>query len=147
MGDQSELQPDGCLLILPESGGQTRVNENEYMVGSPEFIAEIASSTESIDLHAKRLDYERAGVREYMVAAVRQRRVFWWTRRGKGKFRPLSPGADGLFRSQLFPGLWLDSKALLAGNLRQLLAVLRQGLATPEHAAFVQMLAGRAAKK
>jgi Uma2 family endonuclease len=142
MGDKSEPQPDGCLLILPEYGGQTREDENENMVGSPEFIAEIASSTESIDLHAKRKDYERAGVREYMVAAVRQRQVFWWTHH-KGKFKPLASGADGIFRSIVFPGLWLDSKALLRGDLRRLLAVLRQGLATPDHAAFARELAGR----
>ena len=142
LGDESEPQPDGCLIILPEYGGQTSEDEDEYMVGSPEFIAEIASSTESIDLHGKRLDYERAGVREYMVAAVRQRQVFWWVRR-KSKFKPLAPDDDGVIRSVVFPGLWLDPKALLVGDLRRMLAVLRQGLATPEHTGFVQDLAGR----
>ncbi len=26
------------------------------------------------------------------------------------------PGADGLYRSEVFPGLWLDPAALLAGD-------------------------------
>ena len=142
LGDESEPQPDGCLLILPEYGGQTHQDEDENLIGSPEFIAEIASSTESIDLHGKRLDYERAGVREYMVAAVRQQRVFWWVRR-RSKFKAHRADSDGVIRSVTFPGLWLDPQALLAGDLRRMLAVLRQGLASPEHAAFVRLLAGR----
>jgi hypothetical protein len=39
------------------------------------------------------------------------------------------------------PGLWLDVAALLEGNLSRVLAVLQKGLATPEHAAFVERLA------
>ncbi len=38
------------------------------------------------------------------------------------------------------PGLWIDVEALLAKDPR-MTEVLAQGLATPEHAAFVQSLA------
>lgn len=34
--------------------------------------------------------------------------------------------------SQVFPGLWLDKSALLAGNLAKVLEVLQQGLSTTE---------------
>jgi hypothetical protein len=57
-----------------------------------------------------------------------------------GKFEPLVTGPDGLLRSETFPGLWLDADALLRLDLRRLLAVLRQGLVSPEHAAFVARL-------
>ena len=53
--------------------------------------------------------------------------------------------ADGIFRSVVFPGLWLDAAALLAGDRAKLLAVLQQGLQSPEHAAFVEELARRRA--
>jgi Uma2 family endonuclease len=138
---ESEPQPDACLLILPADKGQTR-EENQYIVGAPEFIAEVASSTESIDLHGKRADYERAGVREYLVVALRQARVFWFVSRN-GKFEELAPGSDGLLRSVVFPGLWLDPAALLRDDRGRLSEVLRQGLATPEHAAWVAKLAGK----
>lgn len=143
MGPESEPQADSCLLILPEWGGQTREDKDGYLRGAPELMAEIGSSNESLDLHGKKVDYEKAGVREYIVVALRTHQVFWFVRR-RGKFKELAPGADGIFRSETFPGLWLDPGALLRRDSRRLLAVLRQGLATPEHAAFV--LLGRRRK-
>ena len=86
-----------------------------------------------------KLDYERAGVREYLVVALRPRRVFWFLNRD-GRFQEQLPDGSGVIRSEVFPGLWLDPAALLAVNARRLLEVLRGGLATPEHAAFVQRL-------
>src|SRR5262249_24787272 len=54
LGDDSEPQPDAALIIEPERGGQTSVSEDGYATGPPEFIVEVASSSQSIDLHAKR---------------------------------------------------------------------------------------------
>ncbi len=142
LGPESEPQPDCCLFILPERGGQTWENEENYLCGAPELIAEVAWATESIDLHAKKSDYEKAGVREYVVVALRLKRVFWFVRR-RGKFKELAADADGILRSEVFPGLWLDPAALLRQDRKRLLTVLRQGLASPEHAAFVARLASR----
>jgi hypothetical protein len=141
LGSESEPQADGCLLILPECGGQTW-EERGYVHGAPELMAEIGSSTESIDLHAKKSDYEKTGVREYVVAALRSQKVFWFVRR-RGKFKELTAGPDGIYRSETFPGLWLDPAALLRRDRKRLLAVLRQGLASPDHAAFVAKLQNR----
>jgi Uma2 family endonuclease len=141
LGEDSEPQPDAYLIVLPEKGGQTHLKD-EYLVGSPEFIGEVASSTESYDLHSKKADYERAGVREYLVVALRQARIFWFVSR-QGKFEPLPPGTDGIIRSEIFPGLWLDPAAFLRLDMARVLEVLRQGLATPEHAAWVAELAAR----
>lgn len=138
----SELQPDGCLLILPEYGGQTWEDEKGYVNGAPEWVGEVSDSTESIDRNRKKSDYEKAGVREYMIAAVRTRQVFWFVRR-RGKFKEMFPDADGIFRSEIFPGLWLDAPAFLKRDGKRVLAVLRQGLASPEHAAFVAKLAAK----
>jgi Uma2 family endonuclease len=139
LGADSEPQPDACLLILPTGRGQTREVDN-YIVGPPELIVEVASSTEAIDLYEKKTDYERAGVKEYLVVALRQAKVFWFISR-QGQFEELAPGPDGILRSQVFPGLWLDPAALLRLDSARLLEVLRQGLATPEHAAWVAQLA------
>jgi Uma2 family endonuclease len=142
LSDDSELEPDACLLILPEKGGQTWVDEEGYLCGAPELVVEVASSSEAIDLHAKKRDYEKAGVLEYLVVALRQQRVFWFQRR-RGKFTEMTPGTDGIFRSEVFPGLWLDAAALLRKDTRKLLAGLRQGLASPQHGAFVKKLTSK----
>jgi Uma2 family endonuclease len=139
LGPESEPQPDACLFIAPEYGGQVQENEHGYLTGAPEWVAEVSSSTESIDLHRKKLDYEKGGVREYVVVALDKKEVFWFVRR-RSKFTALAADADGIFRSQVFPGLWLDGAALLRGDRKRLLAVLREGLATQEHGAFVSTI-------
>jgi Uma2 family endonuclease len=139
LGPESEPQPDASLLIITPGIGQTR-DEDEYIAGAPELIIEVASSTTAIDLHRKRDDYQSAGVREYVVVVLRRPRVIWWALRN-GAFEELPPGPDGIFRSEVFPGLWLDPAALLRRDRARILAVLQQGLATPEHAAFVARLA------
>ncbi len=140
LGDYSEPQPDAILIISPEHGGQMHYNIDEYLVGTPEMIVEVASSTESIDLHAKRADYEQAGVQEYIVIALRQARVYWFVLRG-GRFEDLQAGADGLLRSQVFPELWLDPTAFLRRDKARMKQVFQEGIARPEHAAFVARLA------
>jgi Uma2 family endonuclease len=136
---QAEPQPDLCMLIANPLHGQTR-EKDEYIVGAPELIVEVASSSESIDLHRKRDDYERTGVKEYLVALLRQERIAWFIRRN-AHFEELPAAGDGVFRSEVFPGLWLDATALLYQDHRRLLDVLQQGLATPDHAQFVARLA------
>jgi Uma2 family endonuclease len=139
LGRKSEPQPDALLRILPECGGRTR-DQRGLIAGAPELIVEVAQATRYVDLGPKRLDYERAGVREYIVRALDPDEVLWHVWR-RGRLRTLPLGPDGLYRSETFPGLWLNPRALLAGDRPQLRAVLDQGLATPEHAAFVARLA------
>lgn len=142
MGEESEPQPDACMIIHPERGGQMKFTEDDYLEGAAEFVAEVASSTESFDLHSKKLDYERAGVREYLVVALRQQRVFWFVNRG-GQFEDLLANEAGHLCSNIFPGLWLDPPSLLDLNSQHLMQALRAGLATREHTDFVDHLATR----
>jgi Uma2 family endonuclease len=139
LGEFSEPQPDACPLILPEYGGQTRETEDDYLAGAPELVAEVASSSEAYDLHSKRRDYEKAGVLEYLVLIVRSARAVWFVRRDQG-FQPLAPGPDGILRSELFGGLWLDAAALFHRDTARVHEVLRQGLASADHAGFLQRL-------
>jgi Uma2 family endonuclease len=137
LGEESELQPDLFLRILPEYGGQSRTTPDDYVEGAPELVAEVAHSTRALALHAKRADYTRAGVREHLVLCLRERRLRWFDLR---EDRELAPDADGVVRIRCFPGLWIDVEAVLTKE-RRLTEVLGQGLASPEHAAFVQSLA------
>ena len=139
MDDENEPQPDGLLLIEPERGGQALIDEEGYIVGGPELVAEISASSVSRDLKPKLRVYQRHRVQEYIVVRVRDEEVDWFIRR-RGQFRRLRPGRDGIIRSEVFPGLWLDPSALIRRDLVRVLAVLQQGLASPEHAAFVARL-------
>jgi len=142
---ENEPQPDGLLLIVPECGGQVRITEDDYIEGSPELVAEISASNVSIDLHAKLEVYRRNGVREYLVWRVLDRAVDWFVLQ-KGSYARQEMDSEGLLRSSVFPGLWLDPAALVAGNIARVLDVVRQGTASPEHAAFVARLAAARTK-
>jgi len=134
----NEPQPDAHLRILPEHGGRTRTVEG-YIEGGPELVAEVAASSASYDLHDKLNAYRRNGVQEYVVWRVWDRTVDWFVLRS-GRYERLSPTASGIYQSEVFPGLWLDGAALLSGDLARALQVLQDGLASPEHAAFVTRL-------
>jgi Uma2 family endonuclease len=135
----NEPQPDAVLLIDPARGGQTRISEDDYIEAAPEFVAEVASSSVSIDLHAKFHAYRRNGVREYLVWRVLDQALDWFVLRS-GQYERLAPDVQGVLRSEVFPGLWLDTMALLRGDLAGVLATVQRGLASPEHAAFVARL-------
>jgi Uma2 family endonuclease len=132
----NEPQPDALLLIEPEHGGQAQVSDDDYVEDAPELVAEVAASSASYDLHTKLEVYQRNGVREYIVWRVRDRQIDWFVLRQAG-YERLTPSPDRLLRSEVFPGLWLDLEALVRGDLARVLDVVRQGIATPEHAAFV----------
>jgi len=136
-------QPDVFLLILPEFGGQARISEDDYVEGSPELVVEVASSSVSFDLHAKLDLYRKSEAREYLVWRVKDRAIDWFSLR-EGRYDRLPLGADGIYRSEDFPGLWLDPEALIRGDLAAVFRAMQLGLATPGHADFVARLRGAA---
>lgn len=136
---RGEVQPDSALRVRPECGGRTR-NQGRYVAGAPELIVEVSRSTREVDLGPKFAAYDRAGALEYVVRSVDPDEVLWHARES-GRLVLVPPDADGLYRSRVFPGLWLDPAALIAGDDLVLHAALDRGLATPEHAAFVERLA------
>jgi Uma2 family endonuclease len=135
----NEPQPDALLFIDPACGGHALIDADGYIEGAPELVAEVASSSASYDLHAKLRVYRRNGVREYIVWRVLDREIDWFVLRA-GQYERLPLDTEGLYHSEIFPGLWLDPAALLGGDLATVLAVVQRGLASPEHAAFAARL-------
>jgi Uma2 family endonuclease len=131
----NEPQPDGYLRLVEECGGQARLVDG-YVTGAPELVLEIAASSASYDLHEKLNAYRRNGVREYVIWRVWDEAIDWLVLR-QGRYEPLAP-VDGVYRSEVFPGLWLDAAAVLRSDLARVLEVLQQGLAGQEHADFVR---------
>lgn len=138
LGDEDEPQPDLFLRILPEYGGQSRNTDDEYIADGPELLCEIAHSSRAIDLHDKYRQYRKFRVLEYIVVCLRPLRLHWFDLTS-GNVLP-ADGA-GILRSIAFPGLWIDGEALLRRDYHGLMAALRSGLESPEHAAFVGRLA------
>jgi hypothetical protein len=76
-------------------------------------------------------------VREYLVICLEEREIHWFNFQTGGM---IEPDRKSVYRSEVFPGLWIDGLALLARNSKQLIKVVKQGLASREHAAFVKRL-------
>ena len=139
---KSQPQPDVFLYVLPSHGGATGLDDEGYFTGAPEWLGEVAASSASYDLHQKLQVYRRNGVKEYVVWRVVDRTFDWFVLRGD-QYERLPCSADGYFRSEVFPGLWLDPQALIAQDTIAVLNVLQLGLASVEHAQFVERLARR----
>lgn len=137
----NEPQPDVSAFIEPAAGGQARIDEDGYVAGAPELVAEVAASSVSIDLNTKLRVYRRNSVREYVVWRVLDETIDWFVLHGSN-YDPL-PLEEGIYRSKVLPGLWLDPASLIRANLATVLQVLQRGIAGPEHAAFVAQLQQR----
>jgi Uma2 family endonuclease len=136
---QDVPQPDGALWLVPECGGKS-VPAGQYQEGPPELVVEVSLSSKERDLGPKYRLYQDTGVKEYLLVLVEDQEVRWH-RLVSGKYRAMSPGENGVLRSVVFPGLWLNAAALLAGDSAGVLAMVREGLDSEEHAEFVKRLA------
>lgn len=137
MDRDNEPQPDALLRI--ETGGKSRINQDDYLEGAPELIVEIAASSASYDLHEKLQVYRRNQVQEYLIWRVYDYEFDWFSLE-KEEYIQLKINASNIICSQVFPGLWLDKNAFLAGDLGKVIDVLQQGLASQEHQDFVAKL-------
>jgi hypothetical protein len=143
LGDDSP-QPDVHLRILPEYGGTTR-RAGKFLKGAAELIAEICATSVAYDLHQKLELYEAAGVQEYLAILMYEKEIRWHILTKTG-YELLAPAAPNLWKSRVFPGLWLDGKAILADDAVQMIKTLMKGLRSPDHAAFVKKLAKKKKK-
>ena len=135
----NEFQPDATLLIRAESGGQSRISDDDYVEGAPELIVEIAASSASHDLHDKLNVYRRSGVREYLVWRTLDARIDGFELVDE-EYRPLPPDDAGVVHSKAFPGLRIGVRALLDGDVAGALDTVRAGIDSADHHAFVNRL-------
>lgn len=123
----NEPQPDAVLFI---PGEQATIDAEDYIVGAPELIVEVAASSAAIDLHDKKRAYQLNGVKEYIVWRTLDRQLDWFVLEADEYCRLTDE--QGVLRSRVFPGLWLASAALLSGDLVTVLSVLQAGLDASE---------------
>src|SRR5207247_943872 len=102
---------------------------------------EVAWSSRKLDLHDKLDVYQRNGIQEYLVWSVEAETIDWFVLRGK-EYHTLRQ-RNGVLKSTVFPGLWLDVTAMLGGDMAKVLRVLQKGLKSDAHRRFVARLAKR----
>jgi|JFJP01.1.fsa_nt_gi Uma2 family endonuclease len=121
LDDDNEPQPDAVLFKV---GGNAQIDEDGYITGAPELIVEIAASTVSYDLHAKKRIYERNGVREYIVWRTLDQQIDWFVLEN-GQYVELSPDDTGVIHSRQFEGLRLNVSAILNDDMSAVLKILQ----------------------
>lgn len=134
-------QPDAALRVVSACDGGSS-DDGKFFRGTPELVLEVSNSSTAYDLHQKLDLYAAAGVGEYVTVLLREQEVRWH-RLENGRFIVINPATDGVIRSTVFPGLWLDLVAFLKHDMRGVLAVLQDGLRSDEHSAFIQLLEQR----
>ncbi len=121
LDDNNEPQPDAVLFRL---GGNAQIDSDGYIAGFPELIVEIAASTVSYDLHAKKRSYERNGVKEYIVWRTLDQQIDWFVLEN-GQYKNLAPDTAGIIHSIEFEGLRLNVSAILNGDMSTVLKTLQ----------------------
>jgi Uma2 family endonuclease len=131
----TELHPDACLFVSPEDTGCVQIDCEGFIDGTPELICDTVSHE---DWAAKLDEYCRIDVKEYVVWRVLDDAIDWFVLEG-ARYKRL-PCDAGIYRSRVFPGLWLDVEALIDGNLLRVFEVVQEGIASEEHRQFVARL-------
>jgi Uma2 family endonuclease len=139
MDGKNEYQPDIMLWI--ESGSRARMAAGGgALEGRPELVAEIALSSSSYDRHEKKAVYQRNQVPEYIIWEVMDARIEWFMLEN-GEYALSTGRADGVHCSRIFPGLWLNLRALLDGDNKKAIGALNRGIQSAAHKALVKQLA------
>ena len=128
-------QPDLLMFIPRNRGGRAWITDDDHVDGAPDLACEVSNTSIGYDLNQKLDVYRRNGVREYVVWRTAENAIDYFALQGD-RYERLTAGGDGLIRSEVFPGLWLDAAALLRGDLAAVADAVRRGTSTPEHAAF-----------
>jgi Uma2 family endonuclease len=140
VGDRGWLYAETFLMRLPESIRTGRIPDllfvasehgdrrrRTYLDGPADLAVEIISP-ESVgrDRGEKYIEYERAGIPEYwMIDPDREQAEFYELGAG-GRYRLALGGREGIYRSRVLDGFWLDLEWLWADPPPKTLDVLRQ---------------------
>jgi Uma2 family endonuclease len=83
--------------------------QRTFLDGPADLVIEIISpDSRTIDRVEKFREYEQGGVREYWLIDPERRRAEFYRRGRDGRFRPIPLDDDGIFRSTVLKGLWLE---------------------------------------
>lgn len=79
-----------------------------HLEGPADVVIEIISpGSRTIDRVEKFQEYQAGGVREYWLIDPALRRAEFYRLNRSGKFEPVAPDAEGVFRSTAMKGFWI----------------------------------------
>ncbi|MFN7019571.1 MAG: Uma2 family endonuclease [Fimbriimonadales bacterium] len=108
-GKQVSREPD-LVVILPGNSGQF---QQHYFEGAPDLIVEILSpSNRNIDRLTKFEEYEAAGMPEYWLIDPDRQYAEFFQLDETGVYRVAFSGSEGVYRSRVLAGLWLEVRWL-----------------------------------
>lgn len=100
--------------------------KNTYLDGPADLVVEVISpDSRARDRGAKFYEYEQGGVREYWLLDPIRKQAEFYLLGEDGIYRAAPIGADGIFRSRVLEGLWLQVDWLWQEPLPPLLDVLK----------------------
>jgi len=136
LDDENAVQPDVTMMLEGRHGGRATITPADYVEGSPELVAEVAASSASVDTHEK--------------LAATGAMVSWNTSSGASSTASSTGWPCGManmwhyrrtprefVEASCSPAFGLTRRRCCAATLARVLDVLRQGMASAEHAAFV----------
>jgi Uma2 family endonuclease len=101
--------------------------EHNYFDGAADLVIEIVSP-ESVgrDRGDKFVEYERVGVREYWLLDPDRRTAEFYELGADGRYSVAPIGGDGIYRSKVIQGFWLQVDWLWQTPLPQVVDILRE---------------------
>jgi Uma2 family endonuclease len=104
-GREVAREPDIVVILSTNTG---RFAE-QYFDGAPDLIVEIVSpSTRHTDRFVKYEEYEAAGVPEYWLIDPDRQYAEFFQRDEAGLYRTAFSGSQGVYRSRVLEGFWLE---------------------------------------
>jgi Uma2 family endonuclease len=104
-------EPD-ILFVSSARSGQIKPT---FLDGPADLVVEVVSpESRGRDREEKRVEYERAGVREFWLVDPLASTVDLFRMAAGGRFESVRPDSDGLLHSAVMEGFWLDPRWLWA---------------------------------
>ena len=102
-------EPDIVVILNSNPGRFTA----QYFDGAPDLIVEITSpASRHIDRTVKYEEYETAGVPEYWLVDHDRQYAEFYQRDDAGLYRVAFGGSEGVYRSRVLEGFWLQAEWL-----------------------------------
>ncbi len=116
-------EPD--LLFIAK--GRLPLLKETYLDGPADLVVELSSSESRLrDRGEKFAEYELAGVKEYWLIDLEERRADFYRLAEDGRYRLIELEPGGIYRSQVISGFWLKLEWLWQEPLPPVLKVLRE---------------------
>ncbi|TEU15100.1 MAG: Uma2 family endonuclease [Anaerolineales bacterium] len=119
----SGREPD---LLFVAHAHLDRLKET-YLDGPADLVVEIVSpESRARDRGEKFYEYEAAGVGEYWLIDPDRQQAEFYRLSADGRYRLFTADAEGIYHSEVLPGLWLRVEWLWQETLPKVLDVLRE---------------------